>query len=256
MNLDGKTILITGAAGRIGSAVAKQALKSNATVILADIDNEKLELLYQELEEFNCKKIFTIKSDVTNRKGIDYLIKESIIKAGRIDGAVHSVYSTSRGWGDSFEDLKSENLYQDLSIQLGGAIIFSQRILDYFCIEGGGDLIHISSILGVQSPKFQHYEGTEMTSPIEYTAIKSGIISITKWLAKYHKGKEIRVNCVSPGGILDSQPKVFLEKYKKDCTNVGMLSGSQVASTIVFLLSPAAIAINGQNIIVDDGWTL
>ena len=256
MKLKGRTILITGAAGRIGSAVAKEALKAQANVILADLASDKLNLLYKELSKNNKQRVFSIHSDVSDKLGIDNLIKQSILKAGRIDGAVHSVYSTSIGWGDTFENLKSENLYKDLSMQLGGAIVFSQRILKYFQEQNGGDLIHISSIQGVQAPKFHHYEGTDMYSPVEYAAIKSGLIAVTKWLAKYHQNQGIRVNCVSPGGILDGQPKSFLEKYKQDCSNIGMLTSSQIASTIIFLLSPDAIAINGQNIIVDDGWTL
>ena len=143
-----------------------------------------------------------------------------------------------------------------MQLQLGGAILFSQKILGYFVERGGGDLVHISSVQGVQAPKFDHYEGTQMTSPVEYAAIKSGIISITRWLSKYHANKGIRVNCVSPGGILDKQPELFLKKYRQSCTNIGMLQSDQVANTIIFLLSPASLAINGQNLIVDDGWTL
>ena len=96
-----------------------------------------------------------------------------------------------------------------------------------------------------------HRRHPEMSSPIEYAAIKSGIISITRWLAKYYRDCGIRVNCVSPGGIRDAQPASFLEKYHQSCTNIGMLKSEQVASAISFLLSPESIAINGQNIIVD-----
>ncbi len=95
-----------------------------------------------------------------------------------------------------------------------------------------------------------------MTSPIEYSAIKAGVIAITRWLAKYHSNQSIRVNCVSPGGILDQQATEFLKRYRESCANIGMLSGEQVAAAVVFLLSPAAEAITGQNLIVDDGWCL
>ena len=95
-----------------------------------------------------------------------------------------------------------------------------------------------------------------MNSPVEYAAIKSGIISITRWLAKYFANQGIRVNCVSPGGILDGQPQVFLERYRQSCTNIGMLTADQVASAIVYLLSPQSAAINGHNMIIDDGWSL
>ena len=95
-----------------------------------------------------------------------------------------------------------------------------------------------------------------MTSPIEYTAVKSGIISLTSWLAKYFKNKNIRVNCISPGGILDHQTELFLEKYRSSCTNKGMLDPTDVAGTVLFLLSDQSKYINGQNIVIDDGWTL
>ena len=255
-NLSNKNILITGSAGRIGSEVAKAALEANAFVIITDIKETKLEKVYKKLSNLYPDKVLSFCADLSSQKGIEYLINNALLKINKIDAAVHCAYPTSEGWGEGFENLKSENLYQDLSMQLGGAIMFSQSIMRCFTKQKSGHLIHISSIQGVQAPKFEHYVGTGMSSPIEYTAIKSGIIAITKWLAKYHHSQGIRVNCVSPGGILDSQPESFLNRYRNDCTNIGMLSPKDVASAIVFLLSPASIAINGHNLIVDDGWTL
>ena len=95
-----------------------------------------------------------------------------------------------------------------------------------------------------------------MNSPIEYTAIKSGTIGISKWLAKYYKNKNIRVNCISPGGILDNQDKSFLRKYKNSCLSKGMLEPRDLSGAIVFLLSDNSKYINGQNLIVDDGWSI
>ena len=93
-------------------------------------------------------------------------------------------------------------------------------------------------------------------SPIEYSASKAGIINMTKYLAKYFKKKNIRVNCISPGGILDNQPEAFLKKYKKDCLSKGMLDPKDLCGTLNFLLSEDSRYINGQNIIIDDGWSL
>ena len=256
MDLSGKTILITGAAGRIGSATARLAVEAGADVILSDIAGQRLRNLEQDLLSAYRNKIFSVEADITSEDGIDYLLSRSCDFASTITSAVHSAYPISAGWGTRFEELKAIHLHQDLVMQLGGTILFSQKILSYFRVCGGGDLVHVSSIQGIQAPKFHHYEGTEMTSPIEYAAIKSGIISITRWLAKYYSNQGIRVNCVSPGGIIDDQPPVFIERYRQCCTNIGMLSADQVASAIVFLLSPDSVAINGQNVVVDDGWSL
>ena len=81
--------------------------------------------------------------------------------------------------------MKFESLSKNLSLQLGGSILLSKQIIKIFKKQNYGNLIFISSIQGVSAPKFEHYKGTKMTSPIEYTAIKSGIISITKYLAKF-----------------------------------------------------------------------
>ena len=119
-----------------------------------------------------------------------------------------------------------------------------------------GNLIHLSSIQGVSPPKFNHYKGTKMVSPIEYSAIKAGIISITQYLAKYYKDNNIRVNSISPGGILDSQPEEFLEKYREACASKGMLDAEDIIGTAVYLISDMSKYLTGQNIIVDDGWVL
>ena len=187
---------------------------------------------------------------------VDLCIEKGRQKFGRIDAAVHAAYPHSSSWGERFENLKKQDLDEDLSKQLGGAILFSQRILEFFKNQGGGNLIHISSIMGVASPKFENYVGTGMTSPIEYTAMKAALIATTRYLAKYYKGCKIRVNCISPGGISDQQPAAFMEKYRSCCNDKGMLDSEDIVGTALYLLSDQSRYITGQNIIVDDGWSL
>jgi NAD(P)-dependent dehydrogenase (short-subunit alcohol dehydrogenase family) len=95
-----------------------------------------------------------------------------------------------------------------------------------------------------------------MSSPIEYSASKAGIIAITTYLAKYIKNKNLRINCVSPGGIFDNQKKEFIRRYKKDCISKGLLDPKDLCETINFLISKESFYIRGQNIIIDDGWSL
>ncbi len=95
-----------------------------------------------------------------------------------------------------------------------------------------------------------------MVSPIEYSAIKSGIISITRYISSYCKGENIRANCISPGGILDDQPESFLKNYMSTCSTKGMLDADDLNGTLLYLLSDYSKYTNGQNIVVDDGWTL
>ena len=94
-------------------------------------------------------------------------------------------------------------------------------------------------------------------SPIDYSAIKAGVISITRYLSKYYRKKHINVNCISPGGIISRKHNVkFKKNYSKDCGSIGLLSVNHIIPSIIYLLNDESIAVNGQNIIIDDGWSL
>lgn len=256
MRLSDKSILVTGAAGRIGTEVSLQCIDAGATVVLSDINESILKEKFSTHKNLFHERLHIIEQDITIESGIEDLIKKADLLARPITSVVHCAYPVSSGWGLPLDQLHAHNLSVDLNNQLGIPILLSKAVLNYFVDNGGGDLVHISSIQGIRAPKFQHYEGTDMTSPVEYSAIKSGLISICGWFAKYYRNKNIRVNCVSPGGILDSQDPIFLDRYRKSCTNIGMLKSSHAANAVLFLLSPESYAINGQNIVVDDGWSL
>ena len=251
--LNGDIVAVTGGLGLIGKAFCKEIIKNKGKVIIGDLYKEQGVSFQNELGKENA---LFLELNSSESNSIDNFLKNGKNHFGKIDSAVHCAYPRSKQWGTEFEKLKAEGLKDDLFNQLGGAIIFSQRLISFYKAQGHGNLIHISSIQGLSAPKFEHYEGTKMVSPIEYSAIKSGVISITKYLAKYCKGEDIRVNCISPGGILDNQPEVFLEKYNSSCISKGMMDPQDLNGTLIYLLSNMSKFVNGQNLIVDDGWTL
>ena len=117
-------------------------------------------------------------------------------------------------------------------------------------------LVNISSVYGVVAPKFDIYNNTSMTMPVEYAAIKSGLLHLSKYVTKYVNDSKFRINSVSPGGIFNDQASSFLEAYKKQTFGKGMLDVTDVVGTIVYLLSENSALVNGQNIIIDDGFSL
>lgn len=248
-----KTILITGGAGRLGSNLAMTIVKKGHNVVLGDIDSSKLSKIKNKVDSSN---LLVFSSDLTKKKNITKFIKYSLANFGSIDSLVHCSYPKSKKWGTKFENLDEKCLHEDLKNQLGSSIILAQEIMKQFMKQKKGNLILISSILGVQAPKFEHYKNLKIISPIEYSAIKSGIISIVRYLSKYYRNKNIRVNCISPGGIEDKQSRVFKNRYKKSCNSKGLLHSEDVVNSIIFLLSEKSKYINGQNLIIDDGWSL
>ena len=248
-----EVVAITGGCGRIGSALAEDLLKLGYKVLLGDINKNKLIKFKNKSKSINIEIFF---GDLTIKKNIDSFITFGLKKFGKIDSVVCCSYPVSKGCGARFEHLKENFLKEDLYKQLGATIIFCQRIIKYFLKLKKGNLVLISSVQGMQAPKFEHYPDSKMSSPIEYSAIKSGIISVSRYLSKYYKNKNIRVNCVSPGGIKDNQPNLFIKRYRKSCNSKGLLDGKDISKLILFLLSDKSKYISGQNLVIDDGWTL
>ncbi len=243
-----KTIIVTGGLGTIGLSLTNSLLKQGHIVIA--VDTKKIRI------RDNSANLFIFKMNLNKEDGIKKLINLCEKKFKKVDALIHCSYPKTKDWGVKLDKLKQKSLNENLINQLGSTIIISKNIIKLFLKQKYGSLILLSSIMGVNNPKFETYKGTNMSSPIEYSAIKSGIISITKYLAKYYSKKNLKINCVSPGGIKSKLPKRFIKNYKKQCNFKGLLDPEDVVNTINFLLSEKSNSISGQNFVIDDGYSL
>ena len=251
MKLNDKVIVATGGAGLLGQAFSKKISNEGGIAVIADIDLKKATKIASEIANS-----YPVKLDITSKDSIKALITELKTKFGHIDGLVNNAYPRNKNYGKKFFEVNYADFCENLSLNIGGYFLTSQCFLSFFESQGSGSIVSISSIYGVVAPKFEIYKGTPMTMPVEYAAIKSSLIHLTKYMAKYVAGKNIRVNCISPGGLLDSQPEAFLQNYKDNCLNKGMLNPEDISGSLVFLLSSESTYINGQNIVVDDGFSI
>lgn len=252
--LNEKVIVIAGGCGLLGRAFVKSLLLNKATVIIGDIDTSASKKLSEEINMPD--KLYFYKLDINDANSVEELIIKIKKKFNRIDALVNNAYPRNNGYGNHFFDVKYKDFIENLSINLGGYFLTAQKFSIFFKEQGFGNIVNIASIYGVISPKFEIYKDTKMTTPVEYSAIKAGLIHLTKYMAKYFKGLNIRVNCISPGGIKNNQDEAFLKAYHSNCLNTGMLDPDDISGTLIFLLSEKSKHINGQNIIVDDGFTL
>lgn len=255
--LNENIVVITGGAGLIGKEFVKAVVENNGVAIIADINKEiGLEAKESLSKELNTTKIDFVKLDITSKESLSECIEYLNEKYGKIDALVNNAYPRNKNYGRHFFDVEYDDFIENLGLNLGGYFTTSQQFAKYFKKQGYGNIINISSIYGVMAPKFEVYSNTSMTMPVEYAAIKAGLIHLTKYMSKYFKGMNIKVNALSPGGILDNQPQEFLDKYKQECSNKGMLDKSDLKGTLIYLLSDMSKYVNGQNIIVDDGFSL
>lgn len=255
--LKNQVVVVTGGAGLIGKEFIKAIVENHGIAIIADINEEIGNQAKTQLsKELETNEIDFIKLDITSQESLGNCIKNLSEKYNRIDALVNNAYPRNKNFGRDVFDIEYKDFCENTNLNLGGYFLASQQFALYFKKQGYGNIINISSIYGVVPPKFEIYQNTNMTSAIEYAAIKSGLLHLTKYFAKYFKGMNIRVNAISPGGIFDHQPEPFLENYKNKCLNKGMLDKSDLKGTLVYLLSDMSKYVNGQNIIVDDGFTL
>lgn len=255
--LANKVIVVTGGKGLLGKALVRSIATHGGHAIAADINVDYESLFTEDRSGEECSgDIGFLKMDITSSASIRTAIAEIDARYGRIDALVNAAYPRNKNYGRKFEDVSYADFCMNLSTHVGGYFLTSQQFAAYFKQQGLGAIVNIASIYGVVAPRFEVYQGSSMTMPVEYAAIKSAVIHLTKYMAKYFKGSNLRVNSISPGGILDGQAESFLSSYNSHGMTKGMLDVEDVMGAMVFLLSDMSKYVNGQNLIVDDGWTL
>lgn len=243
MNLNNKIIIVTGGSGLLGNSIIDDIRSNGGIAINADIKSNIDNDPFFE----NC--------DVTNQQSVEELIDSVVNKYGKIDGFVNNAYPRTSDWGTHFEQIKYDSWKLNVDLQLNSVFICCQSILKQMKKQKSGSIVNISSIYGSVGPDFNIYEGTEMTMPAAYSAIKGGIVNFSKYIASYFGSYGIRVNCVSPGGIFDNQPLIFISNYEQKVPLRRLAKPYEISPSVSFLLSDSSSYITGHNLLVDGGWT-
>ncbi|WP_057830863.1 oxidoreductase [Colwellia sp. TT2012] len=254
MRLENKNIVIIGAGGLLGSKVVESLLKSGAKIIATDIDTDNLVSRLEKMDVgLNDSNLSIQHLDINNEKNV----KEFFYLLDDIDGVVSCAYPKNKTYGAHFYDVTLASFNENVALNLGSTFLVSQQCAAYFSkYNTPFSLVNISSIYGVVAPKFDIYDNTTLTMPVEYAAIKSALQHLNKYVVAYVKNSNFRINSISPGGLLDSQPDNFQQAYKAQTLGQGMLEAKDMMGAITFLLSDSSQYINCQNIIIDDGFTI
>jgi NAD(P)-dependent dehydrogenase (short-subunit alcohol dehydrogenase family) len=240
--LKDKVIIVTGGSGLLGKEIIKDLEANGALVFNADIDVET-----------NIEK-HTLNIDITSEESIVKGIEFVDINCGKIDGLVNNAYPRTKDWGTKFEDITYESWKKNVDMQMNTTFLFIQKIISKL-LKTKGSIVNMASIYGVIGNDFTIYDNTSINTAAPYSAIKGGIINLSRYLASYYGREGVRVNCVSPGGIFDNQHKTFVTNYEKKVPMGRMGKPDDIAPVVSFLLSNEAKYITGQNLIVDGGWT-
>ena len=244
-----KVALVTGGLGLIGKEIVRGLNDFGASVCIADINEHPMKGL-KNPTAVNFQNL-----DITSEDSIRQTVEAVIRQFKKIDILVNCAYPRTGDWGARCEDVSFDSWKMNVNSHLGGYFLCCQKVAEQMKLQGGGSIINFASIYGIVAPDFSIYEGTPMTMPVAYSAIKGGVIAFSKYMASYYAKHHIRVNCVSPGGIFDKQPDSFVEKYIAKTPLGRMGTPKDMVGAVLYLASDASLYVTGHNLIVDGGWT-
>ena len=257
MNLSGRRALITGANGSLGRIFSESLAELGADLVLVDLEGSDLELFSSQLtttwgvevEIFSCNlEVQGERSKLVSRvastdKPLDILINNAAL-VGSAD---------LPGWSVPFEQQSIETWRRAFEVNLTAVFDLCQGLMPLIKDSKNGSIINISSMYGTHGPNWSLYKDTKMGNPAAYAASKAGLIQLTRWLATT-VAPEVRVNAISPGGILRNQESVFIQRYEQLTPLGRMALQDDLRGALIFLASDLSKYVTGQHLYVDGGW--
>ena len=245
-----KTVIVTGGGGQLGSSICSHFDKLKNNTVMADLD---IKICKKRINELGLKNTTPIQLDVTSIDSIEAAFKQVAEKFGRIDVLINNA---GIGVFTPFEDRTFEEFDKVMKVNLYGTFFCSKAALKYMEKQKSGTIVNIGSVYGIISSDPRIYGDSGRNNSEVYGASKAGIILMTKYLAVHVKSKNIRMNCVSPGGIFNNQKDSFVKNYENRTPLGRMANEDEIAKAVLFLCSDDTSYITGQNIIVDGGFTI
>ncbi len=250
-NLKGKVILLTGGAGLYGRGLTASLAEAGATLIIAARGVEKLQSAAAE-ERDRGYDVTAESLDQGDEASVVALKDKLMERYGRVDGVVNNaVARPMKGAGGSVEQWE-----QSMRVNATGIMLMHRWFGQAMSEKGSGSIVNVGSIQGLIGPSYELYKGTTMGDmPPDYFFHKGGMLNLTRFYAALYGSKNVRVNCLSPGGFFNNQPELFLERYCEHTMLGRMADPTDLGGSVIFLLSDASLYVTGVNLPVDGGYT-
>ena len=261
-SVEGKVIAMIGSTGILGTQYVKLLTQAGAKVVIGDIDMVRCQLLCDEAraEGWDCLPLHIDNTDEASIVAFFSTIRE---RYAHLDVLINNAQIKPKGFYAPFEHYSKETLEKVVDGNLIGMTLACREASKWFLELGKGVIINVSSVYGITAADQRLYDGVEniyfpeerFSSPVSYAISKAGVVQLTKYLASYYREKNIRVNCLTPGGVFDNHDKRFYEQYSWRTTLGRMADKNEYNGAILFLSSDASSYMTGANLIVDGGWS-
>ena len=261
-DLSNRTGIVTGGAGTLGKAIVPGLLASGANVVVADCDMDAASRLTAALAPVYGDRVMAVSCDVADVESVQKMIKETVSRWGRINFVLNNAATAAQDpevHYARFEDYGLAEWRRVMSTNLDGMFLVAQAVGRRMVEQGeGGAIVQTSSIYGLMASDNRIYEGSTykgyaINNPAAYATSKAGVIGLTRWLAAYWAGENIRVNAVAPGGVKGYENDAFVRRYSKRVPMGRQARADELIGAMVYLVSDAASYVTGQCLLVDGG---
>jgi len=266
-SLKGRVAIVTGGPGLLGKEFCKTLAEAGASVLVADLNEPAARAVADELSQ-NGYSAAAVRTDVTDPISVQNMVATAESQFGSVDILVNSAaldpkfdpQAAAKGIpAGSFEDFPLESWKQALDVNLTGMFLCCQAVVKPMLEhEKKGSIINICSTYGLVAPDQRLYQKNgEQTAykPVYYSVTKAGVLGMTRYLAAYYAGTQIRVNALTPGGVYNQHDDVFLQAYASRTVMGRMAEKHEMNGALLFLASDSSSYMTGSNLVVDGGWT-
>lgn len=260
--ISNKVVVITGGSGRLGRDYVAGFLELGARVVSLDLP--------QSLESVcpvaGCEERFLFApASVTERRSLEAALELVVTRWGPPEVLINNAGLDSPPGAPAaengpFEEYPEESWERVLGVNLKGVFLSCQVFGGAMAKAGRGSVINVGSIYGSVSPdqslyEFRRQQGEIFFKPVAYSASKSGILNLTRYLSTYWGPKGVRVNTVTLAGVFDNQEPAFLANYCRKVPLGRMAAPGEYLGAMLFLASDASSYMTGANLVLDGGYT-
>ncbi len=263
--LDGRVAVVTGGLGQLGRRFTLALLDRGARVAVLDarVDDPVVSERFGDARLRDGLRF--VRADITSRASLEQALAEIEQAFGTPhvlvnNAALDSPPGAPAAENGPFEEYPEASWDRVLEVNLKGTFLCCQVVGGRMAAAGRGTIVNVSSIYGLVSPNQSIYEyrrqrGEVFYKPVAYSASKSGVLNLTRYLATYWAPRGVRVNTVTFAGVFNGQDAEFLRSYEPHVPLGRMAREEEYVGPLVFLASDASSYMTGANLVVDGGWT-
>lgn len=259
----GKVVIVTGGMGQLGRLFTLALRERGARVVVLDLEVGE----EQAAGRYGADRqgLLFVQGDVTDAASL----QSALATIERTWGEPHALINNAAidappdappEENGPFETYPESSWDRVMAVNTKGVFLCSRTFGAAMARAGRGSIVNISSIYGMVSPDQRIYDyrresGEEFFKPIAYSASKSALLNMTRYLATYWAPRQVRVNTLTLAGVFNQQDERFLARYCEHVPLGRMARNDEYNAAVVFLVSDASSYMTGSNMIIDGGWT-